>query len=130
MEAILQKILAELQKTPYIYKINTAVNKQNAEFTIYQSMACRSDIYVVFRRPETTNDFYALQNIGAAIWVGYSNDYSERKFFLLPVTNYLIQNREEALTTLIKICPQSDLGGIPIEKEIFFNPFLPPKFFQ
>lgn len=120
---ILESILAEL-KSPSIATFNTVINDNDCAFTVYQVMPCSSDIYCVFQNPKT-KELYALQNTGAAFWIKWSNGLEPDKYFLLPVTSYLIQDREGCMNTFYKWCRQSELGDIPIVKEEFVNPFTP-----
>lgn len=120
----LEQILFQLQKTPTISIANTVVNGQDCTFTIYQALPCASDIYCVFVNPQT-QALYALQNTGSMFWIKWSNGILPDKYFLLPVTNYLIKDREACLNTFYKWCRQSEVGNIPIVKEEFINPFLP-----
>jgi hypothetical protein len=122
----LELILAELRKTPTISVVNTVVNGNDCTFTIYQILPCSDDIYAVFiDRSQPQPTLYALQNVGAQFWCKWSNGIDEDKYFLLPITNYLITDRENCLATYYKWCRQSELGNIPIVKEEFVNPFLP-----
>lgn len=118
----LELILAELRKTPNISVVNTVINRQDAQFTIYHVLPCSTDIYCVFLNPET-NTLYALQNTGSAFWGKLTYEGGE-KYFLLPITSYLINDREACLTTFVKWCRQSELGEIPIRLEQFVNPFI------
>lgn len=124
MDNILDLILAELRKTPNVSTINTVVNGNDAVFTIYQIMPCSPDIYCIFLNPET-NQLYALQNIGSQFWGKLSSGIMQDIYFVLPITSYLINNREGCLATFYKWCRESELGEIPIVKEEFVNPFLP-----
>jgi hypothetical protein len=117
-------ILAELRKPPSVSVVNTVLNDGNdATFTIYQIMPCSPDIYCIFQNPETRS-LYALQNVGSQFWAKLSNGIMDDLYFLLPITNYLIQNRENCLRTFYKSCRESELGNIPIIKEEFINPFI------
>lgn len=120
----LEQILTQLQKTPTISIVNTSVNGQNATFTIYQAIACANDIYAVFI-DLSNNSLYALQNMGSQFWIKYSDDLGNAKYFLLPITNYLIQEREACLGSFIKSTRFTDLGSIPIRQEQFITPFIP-----
>ena len=123
IELLLSQILAELHKTPNISVVNTVLNGQDAVITIYQILPCASDIYCVFLDPEN-NSLYALQNTGSMFWAKLNNGLAPDRYFMLPITNYLIENREACLATFVKWCRQSDLGEIPIRLERFVNPFL------
>lgn len=120
----LESILAQLQKTPIISIVNTSINGQNATFIIYQAIECSDDIYVVFI-DFTNNSLYALQNTGSQFWIKYNDDLGNAKYFLLPITNYLIQEREACLGSFVKSCRFADLNTIPIRKEQFITPFIP-----
>ena len=120
----LEQILAELRKTPTISVVNTVVNGNDCQITIFQALPCSSDIYCIFINPENQAQ-YALQNTGAQFWCKWSNGIDADKYFLLPITSYLIKDRENCLATFYKWCRQSELGNIPIVKEEFINPFLP-----
>ena len=122
-ERLLSQILVELQKTPNISVVNTVLNGQDAVSTIYQILPCASDIYCVFIDPEN-NSLYALQNTGSMFWAKLSNRLDTDRYFMLPITSYLIENREACLATFVKWCRQSELGQIPIRSEEFVNPFI------
>jgi hypothetical protein len=126
---IFDDILAQLKETPTISIVRTSVNNQNATFTIYQALPCSNDIYAVFI-DFATNSLYALQNTGAQFWIKYSNDLGEAKYFLLPITNFLIQEREACLGSFVKSCRLAELGSIPIRKEQFVTPFMPPQIIE
>lgn len=123
IEQLLSQILVELQKTPNISIVNTVLNGQDAVITIYRILPCASDIYCVFLDPEN-NSLYALQNTGSMFWAKLSNRLDTDRYFMLPITSYLIENREACLATFVKWCRQSELGEIPIRLEQFVNPFI------
>lgn len=123
IELLLSQILAELHKTPNVSVVNTVLNKQDTVITIYQILPCASDIYCVFIDPEN-NSLYALQNTGSMFWAKLSNRLDTDLYFMLPITSYLIENREACLATFVKWCRQSELGQIPIRSEEFVNPFI------
>lgn len=125
-----QEILAALDRIPPISVIQTSIYRNEATITIYQALPCSNDIYAVFMEPNNQNgfDLYALQNTGSQYWlkIAYSKDSVEKSAYLtLPITNYLIEKREECLNTFVMSCRFDDLGDIPIRKEKFLNPFIP-----
>lgn len=116
-------VLSQLQKALFVSEIKTILGGINVTFTIVQAMPCAPDIYAVFR--DSDGSFYALQNIGAQLWIKFSSgDFGENRYFVLPITNYLIENRENSLVSFVKSCRFGDLGDIPVRSEIFTNPFL------
>ena len=54
------------------------------------------------------------QHVGAQFWIKWNDDIGNAKYFLLPITNYLIENREGCLNSFVKSCKASDLGTIPV----------------
>lgn len=123
IEQLLSQILVELQKTPNISVVNTVLNGQDAVITLFQQMPCSPDIYVVFV-DRTDGSLYALQNIGSVFWGHIKYEIDKEEYILLPVTNYLIKNREKCIGDMVKWCRQSALGNIPIRAEEFYNPLI------
>lgn len=125
----LEQILAALEQIPPISVIQTSIYYNEATITLYQALPCSSDIYAVFIESNNQGgfDLYALQNTGSQYWIkiAYSKDAVEKSvYFTLPITNYLIEKREECLNTFLMSCRFDDLGNIPIRREKFFNPFI------
>lgn len=121
----LELILAEIKKKPPIAVIRTAYNGNDAYFTIIEVIPCLPDIYAVFFDPKD-DSLYALQNVGSQFWVKFHNDLGEEntKHFLLPVTNFLMENRENCIKSFIKTCRLQDLREIPIREDSLINPFI------
>jgi hypothetical protein len=124
----IQLIFSQL---PPLAIIETSIFGNNATITIYESIPCRPDIYCVFR--DADNSLYALQNTGAQyrLSIKYIEQGLEKIiYFPMPITNFLLENREDCIEAFVKHCGFDELGTIPIRKEQFVTSFIPPQFIE
>jgi hypothetical protein len=121
---IFDGILAAVK--PPIAIIKTAIAGNEATIIIYEALPCSDDVYAVFKNPD--NSLYALKNTGAQYRLSIEstiNGINKIDYFAIPITNFLVQNREDCLNSFVMSLRESKLGTIPKREERFLNPYIP-----
>lgn len=113
--------LEEIRKAVSPLAFKTVILGQDAILTVLNIMPCSDNIYCVF---VDAGELFAVQNMGAMIHGTLQYGSGQEISFLIPVTQILISNQEQALNQFVKWCRVDDLGNIPIRREFFDNPFI------